>query len=92
VVGPRAALGRRDIVLHDLNWLGPALDGVLPIQVRVRSSQALRPATIEPAGEGGAIVRFDAPEMRVSPGQACVAYDAGLGSRLLGGGFIRRFR
>ncbi|WP_395709799.1 tRNA 2-thiouridine(34) synthase MnmA [Reyranella sp.] len=65
---------------------------VLPIQVRVRSSQALRPATIEPADGGEAIVRFAEPEVGVSPGQACVAYDARHGSRLLGGGFIRRFR
>jgi len=91
VVGPRSALGRRDVVLHDLNWLGPALDGVLPVRVRVRSSQALRPATIEPSDGGGAIVRFPEPEIGVSPGQACVAYDAGQGSRLLGGGFIGRF-
>ena len=91
VVGPRSALGRRDIALYDLNWLGPTLKGVLPIQVRVRSSQALRPATIEPA-EGGAVVRFAEPEVGVSPGQACVAYDAEHGSRLLGGGFMRRFQ
>jgi tRNA-specific 2-thiouridylase len=56
----------------------------------VRSSQALRPATLERAGDG-AIVRFAEPEIGVSPGQACVVYDAANGSRVLGGGFIRRF-
>jgi tRNA-specific 2-thiouridylase len=58
--------------------------------VRVRSSQALRPAEIEHTNEG-AIVRFAEPEIGVSPGQACVVYDAAKGSRVLGGGFIRRF-
>jgi tRNA-specific 2-thiouridylase len=91
LVGPRSALGRDEIVLHDLNWLGPRLEGVLPVQVRVRSSQALRAATIE-ASDSGAIVRFAEPEVGVSPGQACVAYDADRGRRLLGGGFIRRYR
>ena len=43
VVGPRSALGRSEIALYDVNWIGPALEGVLPVQVRVRSSQALRP-------------------------------------------------
>jgi tRNA-specific 2-thiouridylase len=62
----------------------------LPVQVRVRSSQALRPATLERTGDG-AIVRFAEPEIGVSPGQACVVYDAANGSRVLGGGFIRRF-
>ena len=90
VVGPRSALGRSEITLHDLNWLGPRLEGALPVQVRLRSSQPLRPAEIELA-EKGAIVRFAEPELGVSPGQACVVYDAGAGSRVLGGGFIRRF-
>ncbi len=90
VVGPRAALGRTEMALYDLNWIGPALKGRVPVQVRVRSSQALRPAEIEPAGDG-AMVRFAEPEIGVSPGQACVVYDAATGSRVLGGGFIRRF-
>jgi len=90
VVGPRSALGRDEIALYDVNWIGPAMSGALPVQVRVRSSQTLRPATIE-LTEAGAIVRFAEPEMGVSPGQACVVYDAATGSRVLGGGFIRRF-
>ena len=90
VVGPRAALGRTEMALYDLNWIGPALEGRVPVQVRVRSSQALRPAEIELAGDR-AMVRFVEPEVGVSPGQACVVYDAATGSRVLGGGFIRRF-
>jgi tRNA-specific 2-thiouridylase len=89
VVGPRSALGRREIALYDVNWLGPAFDGALPVRVRVRSSQALRPADVIRTGESFA-VRFAEPEIGVSPGQACVMYDAVSGSRVLGGGFIRR--
>mgnify|MGYP001807675311 FL=1 len=89
VVGPRSALGRDEIALYDVNWLAGAVDGPLPVQVRVRSSQSLRPAEIE-LTEEGAIVRFAEPEVGVSPGQACVVYDAATGSRVLGGGFIRR--
>ena len=90
VVGPRAALGRTEMALYDLNWIGPALEGRVPVQVRVRSSQALRPAEIALSGDG-ASVHFAEPEVGVSPGQACVVYDAATGSRVLGGGFIRRF-
>lgn len=89
VVGPRAALGRIEMALYDLNWIGPAFEGAMPVQVRVRSSQALRPAEIE-LSDGDAMVRFAEPEIGVSPGQACVVYDAMTGSRVLGGGFIRR--
>jgi tRNA-specific 2-thiouridylase len=86
VVGPRAALGRERVELAGINWLGPTLDADLPVQVRVRSSQALRPAIVSPGGS----VTFAEPEFGVSPGQACVIYDAANGSRVLGGGFIRR--
>jgi tRNA-specific 2-thiouridylase len=89
VVGPRSALGRDEIALYDVNWLDAPHEGRLPVQVRVRSSQSLRPAEIELTDEG-AVVRFAEPEVGVSPGQACVAYDAATGSRVLGGGFIRR--
>ncbi len=89
VVGPRSALGRDEIALYDVNWLAGAVDGPLPVQVRVRSSQSLRPAEIELTDEG-AVVRFAEPEVGVSPGQACVVYDAATGGRVLGGGFIRR--
>ncbi len=89
VVGPRSALGRDEITLYDVNWLDSPHEGRLPVQVRVRSSQSLRPAEIE-LTEEGAVVRFAEPEIGVSPGQACVVYDAATGSRVLGGGFIRR--
>jgi len=90
VVGPRSALGKREIALYDVNWIGPQFDGARPVQVRVRSSQALRPAEVERSG-GSYRVRFAEPEVSVSPGQACVMYDVESGSRVLGGGFIRRF-
>jgi tRNA-specific 2-thiouridylase len=90
VVGPRSALGRREISLYDVNWLGPDFTGALPVQVRVRSSQPLRLATVERA-DGSLLVHFAEPEIGVSPGQACVIYDRATGSRLLGGGFIKRF-
>jgi tRNA-specific 2-thiouridylase len=90
VVGPRAALGRDELSLYDVNWLGPDLVGALPVQVRVRSSQALRPAEVSHAG-AALTVRFAEPEIGISPGQACVIYDHASGSRVLGGGFIRRF-
>lgn len=90
VVGPRSALGRSEIALYDVNWLGADLAAPLTVQVRVRSSQTLRPAEVERVGDT-LLVRFPEPEIGVSPGQACVIYDRAIGSRLLGGGFIRRF-
>ena len=93
IVGPREALLTRALALKETNWLGDgasleeaAAQG-LPVLARVRSTRAPTPARL--AVEGGApVVVFDAPEEGVSPGQACVLYEAVGGSRVLGGGFI----
>ena len=77
VVGPRAALAVAAARLSDVNRLGP-LDG--PLSVKVRSMARPVPATMT-----GDLVRFDAPEYGVAPGQAAVLY---AGDRVLGGGWI----
>ncbi|HEX2633340.1 MAG TPA: tRNA 2-thiouridine(34) synthase MnmA [Bradyrhizobium sp.] len=93
VVGPRDALRMDRIVLRDVNWIGDgALDeirGGLEIFVRVRSTRPPQPAWLRPT-ERGYEVELVAGEEGVSPGQACVFYDAPSGqARVLGGGFIQ---
>jgi tRNA-specific 2-thiouridylase len=94
VVGPREALRMDRIVLRDVNWVGDgALDRAvgngLEIFVRVRSTRAPQPAWLR-AADGGYEVELVVAEEGVSPGQACVFYDAPLGqARVLGGGFIQ---
>ena len=94
VVGPREALRMDRIVLRDVNWIGDgALDRAvgdgLEIFVRVRSTRAPQPAWLR-AADGGYEVELVAGEEGVSPGQACVFYDAPSGqARVLGGGFIK---
>ena len=94
VVGPREALRMDRIALRDVNWIGDgALDRAvgdgLEIFVRVRSTRAPQPAWLR-AADGGYEVELVAGEEGVSPGQACVFYDAPSGqARVLGGGFIQ---
>ena len=82
------------IVLRDVNWIGDgALDSAvgdgLEMFVRVRSTRAPQPAWLR-AADGGYEVELVAGEEGVSPGQACVFYDAPAGqARVLGGGFIK---
>ena len=97
-VGPRAALARRDILLHEVNWLGKtsqegqqgqkgqAISSDMPVQVRIRSTSAPAPAHISIDGTS-ARVRLAQAEEGVSPGQACVFYDE-TGAQVLGGGWI----
>ena len=93
VVGPREALRMRRIVLRDVNWIGggsldhAAADG-LEMFVRVRSTRAPQPAWLRRI-DGAYEVELVDGEEGVSPGQACVFYDAASGqARVLGGGFI----
>src|ERR1700742_4549343 len=94
VVGPREALRMDRIVLRDVNWIGDGdLDRVvgdgIEIFVRVRSTRAPQRAWLRLA-DGGYEVELVAGEEGVSPGQACVFYDAASGqARVLGGGFIQ---
>ncbi|HJZ20821.1 MAG TPA: tRNA methyl transferase PRC-barrel domain-containing protein, partial [Bradyrhizobium sp.] len=94
VVGPREALRMDRIVLRDVNWIGDgalerAVGDGLEIFVRVRSTRAPQPAWLR-AADGQYEVELVAGEEGVSPGQACVFYDAPSGqARVLGGGFIK---
>lgn len=93
VVGPREALRKRRIVLRDINWIGDgSLDRAaaqgIEMFVKVRSTRAPQPAWLRRV-DGGYEVELVDGEEGVSPGQACVFYDAPTGqARVLGGGFI----
>ena len=94
VVGPRDALKMHRIALRDVNWIGGGdIDRVigngLELFVRVRSTRSPQPAWLRGAN-GHYEVELVAGEEGVSPGQACVFYDAPAGqARVLGGGFIK---
>ena len=93
VVGPREALRTSRILLREVNWLGDdtvdcALERHPDIFVKVRSTRQPQPAWLR-SGAGGIEVELIASEDGVSPGQACVFYDAADGqARVLGGGVI----
>src|SRR6266568_3904875 len=97
VVGPREALRTSRMHLRDVNWLGQGtLEDALgderrEVFVKVRSTRPPQPAWLARSpGGGGGEVELIAGEDGVSPGQACVFYDAPAGqARVLGGGFIQ---
>jgi tRNA-specific 2-thiouridylase len=95
VVGPREALRTAKMQLRDVNWLGEGAidhvlaDGRFDLFVKVRSTRAPRAAWLNRSAGGLEIELVDG-EDGVSPGQACVFYDAAEGqARVLGGGFIK---
>ncbi len=94
IVGPREALASRSFPIAEVNWLGDspfetAPEGGWEAEVRVRSTRRPKPARLHPLGPDRARVELLDAEEGVAPGQACVFY-AAQGSRVLGGGWIRR--
>jgi tRNA-uridine 2-sulfurtransferase len=90
VVGPRAALSERRLVLGDLNWLAdrPLPEGGIRVTAKLRSTQPPVVAMLYPGrAENTAELVPAAPVAAAAPGQAAVFYD---GERVLGGGWIRR--
>ena len=91
-VGPREALLTQALSLKEINWLGDGpmaqADGAA-VLARVRSTRAPVAARLRVTGADATVV-FDTAEEGVSPGQACVLYDAMRPERVLGGGFIAR--
>jgi tRNA-specific 2-thiouridylase len=96
VVGDREALLVSGLSLRETNWLGDepdvevAAERERAVLARVRSTRPPAPARLRLAGTGDVEVAFDQPQEAVSPGQACVLYDADDPGRVLGGGFIAR--
>src|SRR5262245_5739835 len=95
VVGPREALRTSRMRLREVNWLGEdTIDHALcagwhEVFVKVRSTRPPQPAWLS-RGATGIEVDLVAGEDGVSPGQACVFYDALDGqARVRGGGIIQ---
>ena len=83
------------MTLREVNWLGDGsleqtlADDRREVFVKVRSSRPPQPAWLSRT-DGQVAVELIGGEDGVSPGQACVFYDAPQGqARVLGGGFIQ---
>jgi tRNA-specific 2-thiouridylase len=89
VAGPKSALMKTRLRVHDINWIGDGMGpgASLAVTVKVRSTADPVAAKILDFAQGQATVELDEPQTGIAPGQACVFYD---GERVLGGGWIQR--
>ncbi len=88
VVGPKAALGQRQVHLRDINWLDSQAPSVgQAVEARIRSTHAPVPAALAATEIEGLTIELTQAAEAIAPGQACVLYD---GDRVLGGGWIAR--
>ena len=92
ILGSKEDLRKRNIYIRDVNWIGDneiKLIGSkkIKIKAKIRSAQEPKSASLFVSNKG-LCVNFEEEVEGVSPGQACVFYDAKNSSRVLGGGWI----
>lgn len=86
VVGEETALGRRELLAADINWIAGAPPAQpLAAQVKIRYKAVEAAAVVVPLPNGGARVAFENPLRDITPGQRVVLYN---GEECLGGGTI----
>jgi tRNA-specific 2-thiouridylase len=86
VVGTKEQIYHRELIASNLNWIATARP-VFPIRLkaRVRYRHLEAEATLTPLDDADVHVKFEEPQMAITPGQAVVFYD---GDTVLGGGTI----
>jgi tRNA-specific 2-thiouridylase len=86
VVGPKSALDCAGLATGPVNWLMPLPPATgAPVEAKIRYQHRPAAARVFPRADGGADVRFDAPQPAVTPGQLCAFYQ---GERCIGGATI----
>ena len=89
LVGPKEKLGKKEILLKEINLLTEIKNLYNDIYVKVRSTGNLLEANIVLKENNTAKVNLKIPEDGISPGQACVFYSKDkFGHKVLGGGWI----
>tara|TARA_B100000989_G_scaffold250812_1_gene198684 strand:+ start:2784 stop:3902 length:1119 start_codon:yes stop_codon:yes gene_type:complete len=90
IVGSREHLGKKNIILKNINLLSDTQEFDNNILVKVRSTGRLLDAKVNLKNKIDAEVKLSIPEDGISPGQACVFYKKDqFGHKVLGGGWIK---
>ena len=90
VVGPKENLGKKNIILKNINLLSDKSEFNKNIYVKVRSTGKLLDAKVNFNDQNNAKVDLVETEDGISPGQACVFYNKDtLGYKVMGGGWIK---
>jgi tRNA-uridine 2-sulfurtransferase len=84
-VGERNELMRRALLADRVKLLVDAPPGAFRAQAKIRYLHRAAEATVSLLPGGRMRVDFDEPQMAITPGQACVLYDADV---VVGGGWI----
>ena len=86
-VGPRTSLEKPGLEAVRFNWHAPIPDAPLACQAQIRAQHRPVAAVVEPLAESRARVRFETPQIAVTPGQVVALYQDDV---VIGGGWIER--
>ena len=85
-VGSKNEVYATELVASDLNWISiEKPDSPMNVKARVRYRHREASATVISTGTGEVMVKFQEPQMAITPGQAVVFYD---GDTVVGAGLI----
>lgn len=88
VVGIKEELYRDELVTSELNWIATGgLRRPIEVKAKIRYHHKEAEAMVAPLGKDRARVKFEEPQMAITPGQAIVFYD---GDVVVGGGTIEQ--
>jgi tRNA-uridine 2-sulfurtransferase len=91
IVGRDEKLMRRRLVVRDVNWIRPTIEGEsVEADVKIRNKHVAARARVEARPNGEAAVEFAEPQRAVTPGQAAVFYSRDEDREVFGGGWIAR--
>lgn len=86
VVGGKNELGRTELTASRVNWIaGEAPSSPVRACAQIRHRHREAPGILTPDGADRAHMKFDDPQIAVTPGQAVVFYN---GDAVIGGGWI----
>ena len=86
IVGPIKELYKDRLIARDINWVSiPDLKEEIRAEIKIRLAHNAASGTLLPFSENRVEVRFDEPQLSITPGQFAVFYK---GDLLLGGGVI----
>ncbi|MGD0780848.1 MAG: tRNA 2-thiouridine(34) synthase MnmA [Dehalococcoidales bacterium] len=88
IVGTKEQTYASELVADNLNWVAISMpEKPIKVKARVRYRHAEADAIVSPLDETHVHVKFNEPQMAITPGQAVVFYD---GDTIIGGGRIIR--
>lgn len=88
VVGSKEEVYGDELIASELNWVAiDELQQPIKAKVKIRYLHKEAEAAITPLDEDKVYVKFNEPQMAITPGQAVVFYD---GDTVIGGGTIER--